>query len=177
MTVAVANSPTFSGNVSVVGNTTTANLTVTGISNLNSNANVKITGGAAGQQLTTDGSGNLSWSFAQAGNTIVQSAGNTTVNVDFSTNSLHLLYLPTGPVTISLSNYTAGAQGRVIVRFNTPYTIALGVGNVQQTTEGLLTIPTSGGGGHKINGNQSVQLLYTCFDNTAANCYVATTFL
>lgn len=26
-------------------------------------------------------------------------------------------------------------------------------------------------------GDQSVQLLYTCFDNTAGNCYVASTFL
>jgi hypothetical protein len=166
------------GNLSVVGNTTTANLSVTGISNLNSNANVKISGGTTGQQLTTDGSGNLYWSLAQAGNTIIQSAANTTINIDFTTNSLHLLYLPTGPVTISLSNYTTGAQARVIVRYGaTPYTIALGVGNVQQTTEGLLTIPTSGGGGHRIGGNQSVQLLYTCFDNTAGNCYVASTFL
>jgi hypothetical protein len=196
---AVSDAPTFSGNVtagniltggvisatgnvrganvSVVGNTTTANLSVTGISNLNSNANVKISGGSAGQQLTTDGAGNLYWQLAQAGNNIIQSGANTTVNVDFSTNSLHLLYLPTGPVTISLSNYTAGAQGRVIVRFGTPYTIALGVANTQQTTEGLTTIPISGGGGHKISGNQSVQLLYTCFDNTAGNCYVASTFL
>jgi hypothetical protein len=165
------------GNVSVVGNTTTANLTVTGISNLNSNANVKITGGTDGQTLTTDGTGNLRWTTAQAGNTIIQTGANTTVNVDFSTNSLHLLYLPTGAVTISLSNYTAGAQGRVIIRFGTPYTVNMGVANVQQTTEGLTTIPISGGGGHKINGNQSVQLLYTCYDNTAGNCYVASTFL
>jgi hypothetical protein len=53
----------------------------------------------------------------------------------------------------------------------------MGVANVQQTTEGTTTLPTTGSGGHKINNNQSVQLLYTCFDNTAANCYVATTFL
>jgi len=165
------------GNVSIVGNTTTANLTITGTSNLNSNANVKISGGTNGQQLTTDGAGNLSWSFAQAGNTIIQTGANTTVNVDFSTNSLHLLYLPTGPVSIGLSNYTAGAQGRVIIRFGTPYTVNMGVANVQQTTEGLTTIPISGGGGHKISGNQSVQLLYTCYDNTAGNCYVASTFL
>jgi hypothetical protein len=166
------------GNVSVVGNTTTANLSVTGISNLNSNANVKISGGATGQQLTTDGTGNLYWSLAQAGNTIIQSAANTTINIDFTTNSLHLLYLPTGPVTISLSNYTAGAQARVIVRYGaTPYTIALGVGNVQQSTEGVTTIPTTGAGGHKIGSNQSVQLLYTCFDSTPGNCYVASTFL
>jgi hypothetical protein len=49
------------GNVVAVANVTTANLTVTGISNLNSNANVKITGGTNAQALITDGAGNLSW--------------------------------------------------------------------------------------------------------------------
>lgn len=37
------------------------NISVTGTSNLGANANVKITGGTSGQALTTDGSGNLSW--------------------------------------------------------------------------------------------------------------------
>ena len=169
-----SNTLVTANNISANGN---INLTASGNVSLGSNANVHITGGINGQQLTTDGTGNLSWSYAQAGNTIIQSGANTTVNVDFSTNSLHLLYLPTGAVSIGLSNYTAGAQARVIVRFATPYTINMGVANVQQTTEGLLTIPISGGGGHKIVGNQSVQLLYTCFDNTAGNCYVASTFL
>ena len=161
-------------NISANGN---INFTTSGNVALGSNANVHITGGTNGQQLTTDGAGNLRWTYAQAGNTIIQSGANTTVNIDFSTNSLHLLYLPTGPVSIGLSNYTAGAQARVIVRFASPYTINLGVANVQQTTEGLTTIPSGGGAGHKIGGNQSVQLLYTCFDNTAGNCYVASTFL
>lgn len=49
------------GNVIAVANVSSANLTVTGISNLNSNANVKITGGTTAQALITDGSGNLSW--------------------------------------------------------------------------------------------------------------------
>ena len=48
-------------NLYVGGNITTGNLTVSGTSNLSSNANVKITGGTSGQALTTNGSGNLSW--------------------------------------------------------------------------------------------------------------------
>ncbi len=52
------------GNVIAVANVTTANLTVTSISNLNSNANVKITGGSNAQALVTDGTGNLSWADA-----------------------------------------------------------------------------------------------------------------
>ena len=47
------------------------NITVTGNSSLSSNANVKITGGASGQALTTDGSGNLSWTTKIGGNTIL----------------------------------------------------------------------------------------------------------
>jgi hypothetical protein len=46
-------------NVTSLG--TLTGLTVNGISNLGSNANVKITGGAVGQVLGTDGTGNLSW--------------------------------------------------------------------------------------------------------------------
>jgi hypothetical protein len=52
------------GNVIAAANVTTANLTVTGISNLNSNANVVITGGTANYALVTNGSGVLSWANA-----------------------------------------------------------------------------------------------------------------
>ena len=48
-------------NILATANITGGNLTITGISNLSSNANVKITGGSSGQALTTDGTGNLSW--------------------------------------------------------------------------------------------------------------------
>lgn len=168
----------YLGNVLAAANVTTANLTATGISNLNSNANVKISGGIPGQSLATDGAGNLFWTSGTGGNTVIINGTSTnTVNIDFTYNSTTLLYLPTGAVTVTLANYTAGHTARVIVRYGTPYTLAMGVANVQQTTEGATTIPISGAGGHKINGNQSVQLLYTCFDNTAANCYVASTFL
>jgi hypothetical protein len=44
----------------------TGNITLTGVVNLGSNANVKITGGSAGQSLTTDGTGNLSWTTVAA---------------------------------------------------------------------------------------------------------------
>jgi len=46
-------------NITSVG--TLTGLTVNGISNLGSNANLKLSGGSAGQVLGTDGSGNLSW--------------------------------------------------------------------------------------------------------------------
>ena len=47
-------------NITSIGTLTSLN--VSGVSNLNSNSNVYITGGNSGQVLTTDGSGNLSWS-------------------------------------------------------------------------------------------------------------------
>ena len=166
----------ITGYANVTGNVTTANLTVTNKTNLNSNANITITGGIPGQTLITDGAGNLSWFSPTAGN-LVTLVGNTSPNIDFTYNSTTLIYLPTGNITVNLANYTAGHTARLIIRFGTPYTVNMGVGNAQQTTEGATTLPTTGSGGHKIGGNQSIQLLYTCFDNTAGNCYVASTFL
>ena len=167
------------GNISVVGNTTTSNLSVTGLSNLNSNANVKITGGIPGQSLATDGAGNLFWTSGTGGNTVIINGSVTSnVNIDFTYNSTTLVYIPTANVNITLSNYTAGHTARVIVRYGaTAYPIILGIGNVAQSTEGLTTIPISGAGGHNLDPNSCAQLLYTCFDNTAGNCYVASTFL
>jgi len=53
--ITTANQP----NITSLGNLTS--LTVAGLSNLGSNSNVRITGGATGQVLGTDGSGNLTW--------------------------------------------------------------------------------------------------------------------
>lgn len=188
--IANANYAAYAGNVTIAGQGNITSLgTLTGLTSggivnfttasnvsLGSNANVKITGGGAGNVLTTDGAGNLTWSSPTSGNTVILN-GNTSANLDFSVNSTTLIYLPTGPVSFNLSNYTPGHTARVIIRFGTAYAVTLGVANVQQTTEGVTTIPTTGAGGHKINSNQSIQLLYTCFDSTSNNCYVATTFL
>ena len=48
-----------SGNINAANASLTANLSVTGISNLGAIGNVKITGGTSGQAIVTDGSGNL----------------------------------------------------------------------------------------------------------------------
>jgi len=52
-------------NITSVG--TLSSVTVDGISNLGPNSNVIITGGSTGQVLTTNGSGNLSWSTPSSG--------------------------------------------------------------------------------------------------------------
>ena len=49
------------------GNVITPDLTVNGLSHLGNVGNVKITGGSAGQLLSTDGSGNLSWANSGGG--------------------------------------------------------------------------------------------------------------
>jgi hypothetical protein len=57
----------ITGTANITANLTTSNLTVTNKTNLGSNANITITGGTAGYALTTDGTGNLSWSAASGG--------------------------------------------------------------------------------------------------------------
>jgi len=71
-----------------------ANLTVTGVSNLGSNSNVVITGGSAGYALTTDGSGNLSWSsVASNASSIANGTSNVSIpsangSIAFSANNV-----------------------------------------------------------------------------------------
>ena len=151
----------------------------TGASNvsLGSNANVHITGGSAGQVMVTNGSGNLSWASAGSLPTglIRSTTGSTTIT--FGTDQLVLIYQPGASVVLTLAGYTAGAQTRVLVRMaGTPRTINTGVASATNSTAGVITLPTGGGGGHNIAGDRTVQLLYTCYDGTAANCYVACTY-
>ena len=151
----------------------------TGASNvaLGSNANVHITGGSAGQVMVTNGSGNLSWTSATniPSGAVRSTTGSTTVT--FGTDSLILIYQPGASVVLTLAGYTAGATCRILVRMaGTPRTINTGVAAADNSTAGVITLPTGGGGGHNIAGNRTVQLLYTCYDGTAANCYVAATY-
>lgn len=93
---------TANGNItmSVAGNANILTITGTGIvvsgnSNLGSNANVTITGGNAGQVLSTDGAGNLSWAPAAP-------AGAININP-----------VTTGNAFIVFSNTTSGAFNAV----------------------------------------------------------------
>ena len=159
------------------GNVQVGNLTVLSKSTLGNIGNVKITGGTSGQTITTDGAGNLNWTSTPTQINNAPVTGNT-ISVDFTNSQQNiLLYHPTGAVTISLSNYTTGHQARVLIRFNsTTYTVALGVATGENSATGATSLPINGGGGHNISASSTVQLLYTCFDNTAGNCYVAATY-
>jgi hypothetical protein len=72
---------TVSGSTTLA-NATTSNLTVNDTTNLGVVGNITITGGSSGQYLSTDGTGNLSWSSAASTNEIVNGTSNVTVNND-----------------------------------------------------------------------------------------------
>jgi hypothetical protein len=82
-----ANFANYAGNVTVAAQPnitsvgTLTGLAVSGITTLGSNANVKITGGTAGQTIVTDGAGNLIWTTVSGGNdsNFANFAGNVTV--------------------------------------------------------------------------------------------------
>ena len=73
--------------VTIDGNTTISNGTVNFANSSNvslgSNANVKLTGGASGQILSTDGAGNISWTTVSTSSI---TNGNSNVNVDENAN-------------------------------------------------------------------------------------------
>jgi hypothetical protein len=70
-----------SGNIAGSNVSITANLSVTGVSNLGAPGNVKISGGTNGYVLSTDGSSNLSWVAQSAGGGSSISNGNSNVNI------------------------------------------------------------------------------------------------
>ena len=143
--IAVNNNPTF-GNVSATGN-----ISVTGISNLNSNANVKITGGSTGQLLSTDGAGNLFW--ISSGN-IAPTSGTWTPTLVPDTGSYTLTinntyYQKIGGVAFCTFDITIASQssptGNVIMG-NLPFTsasTAATTGSLAVSYYALMNSPTN----------------------------------
>ena len=90
-------------------------LNVTGQSNLGAVGNVKITGGTANYLLSTDGSGNLSWTAQTGGN-----AANVTVD-NFTGNGVQTIFtLSTTPLGINQTS--VNYNGATVLR--TDYTLA-----------------------------------------------------
>lgn len=88
-------------NITSTGNLTVPSLTVTGNSNLGSNANIYIEGGNPTQVLTTDGLGNLYWSNGGGGGTeavgyylFTQNSANTTWVVNHNLNTQYVSVTP-----------------------------------------------------------------------------------
>ncbi len=63
-----SNGTAYLGNISTTGLASITTLSVGATANLGAVGNVKITGGTAGQVLSTDGAGNLSWASDSGGN-------------------------------------------------------------------------------------------------------------
>jgi len=117
------------GNGVVSANTFTGNISVTDSANLGNVSNVKITGGANGYVLTTDGTGNLSWSSQQSGSANTISNGNSNVSIGTAN----------GNVTISVggtSNTVVFSNSGVLIDGTGNITGNLVVGNVTTTLIG-----------------------------------------
>jgi len=103
--------------------------------------------------------------------------GGTALTIDFSVDSRILWYVPTNDTTVTLSNYTAGSEVEVTVRMGAAgRNIALGIAGVNNSTTGTTSL-TGHGAGANYGANQAVTLVYTCFDNTQANCYVRASYV
>ena len=105
--------------------------------------------------------------------------GGIWANVSFASDSMVLAYHPSGagtvPFTVNLSNYTAGATITVQIRLdNTSRDINYGVATGENSSTAATSYNGNGIGSTDIS-NSTIQLLYTCYDGTAANTYVAVT--
>ena len=105
------------------GNVAVGNLTVSGISNLSSNANVKITGGSNGQSLTTDGAGNLSWTTVSAATpTYGQFCSNVTQTVALPQTE-YLFSFNNSDLTNNVTLGTGASNSRIIINQTGIYNI------------------------------------------------------
>jgi hypothetical protein len=69
----------IAGNINTTGIANIGKLTVTGTTNLGNVGNVTITGGSNGYLLTTDGTGNLTWTATASTNTIFNGTSNVSI--------------------------------------------------------------------------------------------------
>ena len=167
---------------------TTANSAGPAYANIQRIASVDAAVGFQATQFTTAGNvtaGNIAVSASGTLSTprvilndggVRQLTGNTAVTLDFSTDSLVSLTNPTGTVTITLSNYTAGSIIRFIYSSATARTINLGVAAAVNSTTGGTTLLSTGGGA-PVGPNQSVILTYYCVGGTAATTYVSASYV
>jgi len=101
-------------------------------------------------------------------------SGGTTLTIDFATDSIILWTAPSGTAAITLSNYTAGAQVKLIIALTTTRDITFGISSAAHSSTGSDNWNGAGGGAIDI-ANTAVHLEYTCFTALAAGCYVKVT--
>jgi hypothetical protein len=130
-----------------IANANVGNLVVNKLSNLGPAGNITITGGTAGQYLSTDGSGNLSWESAASTNRIVNSTSNVTVN-----NDGNVTISGSGKSNVIVVNGNAVSINGTLQIANLTTTNAVSITsttNSTQYTNGALTIA----GGLGVAGN------------------------
>ena len=105
------------GTSNVTGTSNTANLNVSGLSNLGAVGNVTITGGSSGFYLQTNGSGGLSWAAVPVGNGIANGTSNVlipasggNVNISSAGNANVLVVTGTGVNVAGTLNATGNAN-------------------------------------------------------------------
>ena len=140
--------------------------------------NIVTTGNVTAGNISVNASGTLSTPRVIINDGGLRTVtGGTTLTVDFNTDSRILWYVPTGDTTITLANYTAGAEVEVMIRMGASgRNIALGIAGVNNSTTGATTM-VGHGVGALYGANQAVALVYTCFDTTQANCYVRASYV
>jgi hypothetical protein len=144
-----ANGTAYLGNISTTGIASITTLSVGTTANLGAVANVTITGGTAGQVLTTNGSGNLSWTTVSGGSNGTPGGSNTQIqfndansfggNTGFTFNKTTGIF--TSPFVAGNGNGLSNIQGANISGFvpnanvaNTAFAVAAanvsGLGNI-----------------------------------------------
>jgi hypothetical protein len=101
-------------------------------------------------------------------------SGGTTLTIDFAADSFILWTAPSGTAVITLSNYTAGAQVKLIIALTTTRDITFGISSAALSSTGADNWNGAGAGAIDI-ANTAVHLEYTCFTALAAGCYVKVT--
>jgi hypothetical protein len=101
-------------------------------------------------------------------------SGGTTCTINFATDSIILWTAPTGTAVITLSNYTAGAQVKLIIAMTTSRDVTYGISSAANSSTGLDNWNGSGAGDIPLT-NTAMHLEYTCISALAAGCYVAVT--
>jgi hypothetical protein len=143
------------------GDITTTNITLTGVSNLNSISNVKVSGGTVGQVISTDGSGNLSFiTVSTAGlsngtsNINVLNSGNITFSVAGNANVG--VFTDTGLNVAGTLNATGNANVENIGATNGVFTNVSGNGSALSSITGANVTGTVANATHASTANTVV---------------------
>ena len=150
---------TVQGNI--IGNATTTTATI-GTANIG-NVNVGTSGTVTTPRVVINDGG------------IRAIQDGTAATIDFSKDSMILWYRPSGTGTVTLANYVAGTTVRLHINIGpTSRDINYGVAAGSNSSTGATSFNGSGAGAVDIS-DTTMQLVYTCYDGTAANTYVAVT--